>query len=67
MSVTSIRRDDYRPPALDKTPTRIRITRACRVQLQEGVACARVEAGTEVTIMRYAAEVIVGTGRAEFV
>lgn len=67
MSVTSIRRNEYRPPALDETPTKIRITRACLVQLQDGAACARVEAGTEVTLMRHVAEVIVETGRAEFV
>lgn len=48
----------YVVPALDKTPTEIRVTRPC------WVGRVPVDAGTELTLPRWQAEQVISAGRA---
>lgn len=59
------RRGDYVPPPLDQTRVKLRVLRACLVQLQPGQDAAPVEADTTLTLPRWQAQQIVDAGRGE--
>lgn len=58
---------DFVPPKPDVTRTKIRITRACLVAMQDGTAPASVPAGTMLTLPRWQAQQIIDAGRGELV
>jgi len=64
---TGRRQGDYVPPRPDTTRTKIRITRACWVALQDGAEPSSLPAGTMLTLPRWQAQQIVDAGRGELV
>lgn len=58
---------DYVPPKPDTTRTKLRITRACLVALEDGAEPSTVPANKVLTLPRWQAQQIVDAGRGELV